>query len=206
MPCGEIQLNIDDTDLIIAADAGLRNLEKSGITPNYIVGDFDSLDYTPVGDNVIRHPVMKNETDTILAIDIAFDKGYRKFRIYGGIGGRLDHTYANIQTASYVAKRGGNAVFLSDKINFTIIKNNYIKFDEGNKGIISVFAHKDTAEGVTESGLLYKLEKATLSPDFPLGVSNEFTGNEATISVSDGTLCIMWEDNNAKYFIGGYDE
>ena len=206
MPCCNIQLNINDGDLIIAADAGLNTLNKLGIKPHLIVGDFDSLDYTPEGDNVIKHPVKKNETDTILAIDIALEKGFKKFLIYGCIGGRLDHTYANIQTAAYVAEKGGNAVFLSDDISFTVIKDNYIEFHEDNKGIISVFAHKEAAEGVTESGLLYELDNATLSPDFPLGVSNEFSGNKAKISVDNGTLCIMWETANNKYTIGGYDE
>lgn len=206
LPCNNIKLNIDDSDYVIAADAGLYNLKKLGITPNLIVGDFDSLEYTPDGDNVIKHPVMKNETDTILAIDIAINKGYRKFIIYGGIGGRLDHTYANIQTAAYVAENGGIAVFTSNEISFTVIKNNYIEFNEGSNGILSVFAHKEIAEGVTETGLLYELENATLSPDYPLGVSNEFTKKNARISVENGALCIMWESANNKYSIGGYYE
>ena len=206
MDCGNVQLNIDDNDMIIAADAGILTLNRLGITPHLIVGDFDSLQYIPEGDNVIKHPVMKNETDTILAIDIAYQKGYRKFIVFGCIGGRLDHTFANIQTASYVSEKGGSAVFVSDEISFTVIKNNYIEFPEGNEGIVSVFAHKDNADGVSESGLLYELDNATLSPDYPLGVSNEFTGKSARISVTNGSICIMWESANNKYTIGGCDE
>ncbi len=206
LPCGDIQLNIDNSDLIIGADAGITNLEKLGIKPHLIVGDFDSLGYIPEGDNIIRHPVRKNETDTILAIDIAFEKGFRKFVIYGCIGGRLDHTYANIQTASYVATKGGYAVFTDKSICFTVIKNNYIEFSKRNSGLVSVFAHSDMAKGVTEEGLLFEIQNETLSPDYPLGVSNEFIGKVARISVEDGALCVMWENNNTKYNIGGYDE
>ena len=75
LDCGNIQLNIDTSDTIIAADAGLEILNKLGLEPDYIVGDFDSLNYTPLGNNVIKHPVMKNETDTILALDRGFEKG-----------------------------------------------------------------------------------------------------------------------------------
>lgn len=206
LPCREIQLNIDDTDLIIAADAGLGNLNEIGITPHYIVGDFDSLNYEPTGDNVIKHPVRKDETDTILAIDIGFEKGFKRFIIYGCVGGRLDHTYANIQAAAYVTQKGGNAVFIGPDFNFTVIKDNYVKFSDKNKGVISVFALSSTAIKVTEKGLLYELDKEKLSPDYPLGVSNEFIGKESYVSVKDGTICIMWEDINAEYIIGGYDE
>jgi thiamine pyrophosphokinase len=105
-----------------------------------------------------------------------------------------------------VAERGGNAVFNGDSTYFTVIKNSSIKFLKECTGNISVFAHSKEAKGVTEKGLLYEINNETLSPDYPLGVSNKFTGNESTITVTDGALCIMWEDNNANYFIGGYHE
>lgn len=205
LDCGNIQLNIDESDIIIAADAGLKNLKRLGLEPDYIVGDFDSLEYTPIGNNVIKHPVMKNETDTILAIDIGFEKAYNKFVIYGCIGGRLDHTYANIQTAAYVANKGGNAIFCGNQENFTVIKNNSITFSKECNGNVSVFAHSCEAKGVTEKGLLYEIENATLSANYPLGVSNEFIGKEARIYVSDGTLCIIWNNQNGTYKIGGHE-
>ncbi len=205
LDCGNIQLSIDESDIIIAADAGLKNLKRLELDPDYIVGDFDSLDYTPEGNNVIKHPVMKNETDTILAIDIGFEKGYKKFIIYGCIGGRLDHTYANVQTAAYVASRGGNAIFCGDQENFTVIENNSITFSKECNGNVSVFAHSCEAKGVTEEGLLYVIENATLSANYPLGVSNEFIGKEAHISTTDGTLCIIWNNQKGTYKIGGYE-
>ncbi len=189
-------------DLIIAADAGLKNLEEYSIMPNLIVGDFDSLEYTPEGDNVIKHPVKKDETDTILAVDIAFKKGYDNFIIYGCLGGRLDHTMASIQTASYIAEKGGTSVFVDDETYLTVIKENKITFSEENKGIISVFAISDIAVGVNISNLLYSLENADLSPDFPLGVSNEFIGKPSTISVKIGKICIIWNTQAGKYTIG----
>ena len=112
----------------------------------------------------------------------------------------------NDNTCKPVSKRLLQEQIESKSALQTVIKNNYIEFPEGNEGIVSVFAHKDNADGVSESGLLYELDNATLSPDYPLGVSNEFTGNSARISVTNGSICIMWESANNKYTIGGCDE
>ncbi len=203
MATDKIPLTPSEGDLIIAADGGLKTLEKFNIKPDLIVGDFDSLNYIPKGDNVIKHPVQKDETDTILAVDTAINKGYYNFVVYGCLGGRLDHTVASIQTASYIAEKGGNAVFIDCDTFLTVIKNSEIKFNEENEGLISIFAVSGIAEGVNAKNLLYALDNAKLTPDYPLGVSNEFTGENADICVSKGKLCIIWNGNKGSFKIGG---
>ncbi len=203
MPLDNIAVKPTDDDFVIAADGGFKTLEKFNITPDLIVGDFDSLSYTPAGDNVIKHPVKKDETDTILAIDIAFSKGYGNFIIYGCLGGRLDHTLASIQTASYVAEKGGSATFIDNETFLTVIKESTITFTDNNQGIVSVFAISEKAEGVNLSGLLYSLENASLTPDYPLGVSNEFIGKNAKIAVNKGKLCVIWNSKGREFKIGG---
>ena len=96
-PPGEIALARGREALVIAADGGLRHLEAQGLTADLIVGDFDSLGRVPEGDNILRHPVEKDDTDMLLAVRTGLDRGYRVFVLYGGLGGRLDHTYANLQ-------------------------------------------------------------------------------------------------------------
>lgn len=203
MPVSKIRIKPQKDDLIIAADAGVKTLEKLGITADYLVGDFDSLSYVPDGENVIVHPVKKDETDTILAIDTAFDKGYNNFIIYGCLGGRLDHTVASIGTASYIAEKGGTSVFIDNDTFLTVLKKNTISFTKENKGIISVFAVSDIAKGVNIKNLLYTLSNAEISPDFPLGVSNEFIGECSAISVEKGKLLIIWNGELGSYKIGG---
>ena len=203
MPVTKNPITPTTNDLIIAADGGLITLEKLKLTPDYIVGDFDSLGYTPEGSNIIKHPVKKDETDTILAVDVAFEKGYDNFVIYGCLGGRLDHTIASIQTASYIAEKGGNSVFVDSDTYLTVIKETSINFTKENRGTISIFALSDTTNGVNASNLLYTLSDAQLSPDYPLGVSNEFIGNDATISVKNGKLCVIWDGKNGNFKIGG---
>lgn len=202
MPVKRFPYNINPDDLVIAADAGIKNLEKLNIKPDYIIGDFDSLGYKPMEENVITHPVEKDDTDTLLAVKYAFDLGYKNFRIFGCIGGRLDHTIGSIQTASYITENKGTTVFFGDNENFTVIKNNKISFTDNCKGNISVFALTNT-KGVTINNLYYELQNGDLTPDFPLGVSNKFINKNAQISVSDGKLLIVWENQSGCFSIGG---
>jgi len=188
---GEIKKK--NTDLVIAADAGLIALKKTGVVPDLIVGDFDSLGFVPDGNNVIQHPVMKDDTDTMLAVKTGFERGFDKFVILGGTGKKLSHTFANIQTLSYISQRGGTAFLIGGGYTVTALTNSAISFGDRAKGRISVFCNGRNALGVNENGLLYSLENAELSSDFPLGVSNEFTGVKSSVSVKDGTLIIIWD-------------
>ncbi len=181
---------------IIAADKGYEYLKKEGITPDLAVGDFDSLGYTPIDTEIMRHPVEKDDTDTMLAIKYGLSKGYRVFILYGCVGGqRMDHTVANLQALSYIASQGGIG-FLTDKTTvITAIHNSKLMFDAKEQGDISVFCLGADAEGVNIKGLHYELTNATLSSDFPLGVSNHFAGKASFVSVKNGTLHIIWRKN-----------
>lgn len=199
----EKSVRIESDDIVIAADGGLKNTQNLNITPDYIVGDFDSLEYTPEGNNVIKHPVKKDETDTILAVNIGFENGFKNFVIYGCLGGRLDQTVASIQTANYIAEKGGNAVFVDTKTHLTVLKNNSITFSEANCGVISVLAVSGDATEVNIQGLLYEVENGSLTSDYPLGVSNEFVGKESKISVKKGKICVIWDGETGTYTLNG---
>lgn len=186
----ECALSLSEYDFIIAADGGYAYLSDRNITPDLIVGDFDSLGYVPTIGNVIKHPSIKNDTDMMLAVKQGLEMGFTDFDIYGGIGGRVDHTLANIQTLLYLAEHHVTAQLLSKHEKMTVLKNSTVTFPASESGTLSVFAIGGIAEGVTETGLLYSLDKATLTPSFPLGISNEFTGKEATITVESGTLLL----------------
>lgn len=184
--------NRKNEDLVIAADGGIKALERFGVKPDIAVGDFDSLGFVPDCDEIIKHPVMKNDTDMMLAVKTGFERGYTEFMLYGGAGGRPDHTFANIQTLTYIAKQGGKG-FL-DLCGFTasVIIDGELRFLDNAKGDVSVFALSERAEKVTIKGLLYPLLNATLESGFPLGVSNSFTGNSASVKIGKGTALVIW--------------
>lgn len=183
---------IGPEDFIIAADGGLTHTQALGLEPNEIIGDFDSLGYVPQDARVF--PVEKDDTDSMLAVRRGLDLGYREFLIYGGMDGkRLDHTIANFQTLQFLADHGACGWLVGRDYLAMALKNGTLSFPQGTTGDISVFCLGPDAQGVTLKGLFYPLENGTLTSGFPLGVSNHFTGNAASVTVEDGSLLILWE-------------
>ena len=188
-----------ENDFIIAADGGYDILKKHNIKPDILLGDFDSITDIPEHINLIRHPVKKDDTDTFLAYKTAFSKGYKNFVILGGVGGRFDHTAANIQTLLNMAKNGGRGFLLGKNSVMTTIFNSSIEFSPKSNGSLGIFAQGGNAYNVTISGLKYKADNITLESDTPMGVSNEFIGERATISVENGSLFIVWDENLSDF-------
>lgn len=175
----------------IAADGGLRHLEQLGLTPDVILGDFDSLGYVPQKANVF--PVEKDDTDAMLAVRKGLELGCDRFLLYGALEGpRLDHTVANFQTLQFLADRGAQGFLVGRNDIVTVIRNGSLTLPALDEGIVSVFCTGKDARGVTVRGLQYGLEQGTLTAGFPLGVSNHFVGTEAEITVEDGSLLILY--------------
>lgn len=185
-------------DLVIAADGGLVTLNIEGITPDFIIGDFDSLGHIPDADNVIKLSCVKDTTDMFEAVRLGLENGCGEFLIYGGTGGRTEHTLANIQTAVYLSKRYKSCYIFDRKRTITALTDGTASFDGKFRGFISVFAADTTVGGVTENGLKYSLDGAELVNDFPVGVSNEFSGTESAVSVKKGTLIIVFDESDGK--------
>ena len=179
-------------DLVIAADGGYASLTRLGIIPHLAVGDFDSLGWTPDHPSLIQLPCEKDDTDMGYALKLGLERGYRRFLLLGGVGGRLDHTVANLQLLGFLSKQGAMGVLYGGGQVSAVLTNGSLSFPADLSGYCSVFCRGGTARGVTIRGLKYPLDNAALSEDFPLGVSNEFTGVPASVSVADGSLLIVW--------------
>lgn len=192
--------SVGEDDFIIAADKGFRYLQNLGITPDLVIGDFDSLGHTPSGRNIIVLPCEKNDTDMGAAVAEGVERGYKNFILYGATGGRPDHTLANIQLISLLSSRGMNAIIDARETSFTSITDGGIIFGEGAKGTMSVFSHSDISCGVTVSGLKYGLKNGTLKNTYALGVSNEFIGAKSEISVARGTLTVVYPSSAEPVF------
>ena len=190
--CECIDFEKKKEDLIIAADGGYKHLLSANITPDILIGDFDSLADVPDTENVIKLNPVKDITDMNAAVELGIERGYTDFMIYGATGGRIDHTVANIQLVAHLSKTGMRAFLRNGKTVITAVTDGETAFDSSFKGYISVFAHTDICENVNISGLKYNLENAVLKNDFSLGVSNEFIGKHSRISVEKGTLIIVY--------------
>lgn len=180
----------DVSDYVIAADGGWRWCRSAGLTPDLLLGDFDSLGEVPAFDHILRVPVEKDDTDMMLAIKEGLARGETAFHLYGGVGGRTDHTIANLQGLLYLAERGAQGWLYGDRERFTAICGGEITLPAREKGIVSVFCMGADAQGVTIEGGQYTVHDAVLTASFPLGVSNHFVGNPVRVSVTRGSLLI----------------
>lgn len=183
---------IGKDDHIVAADGGLTHVQTLGLTPDSVIGDFDSLGYVPTAARVF--PVEKDDTDAMLAVRHGLQLGYGRFLLYGSLDGpRLDHTVANFQTLQFLTEHGAQGYLVGLNTIATVVKNGSLSFPAGAKGILSVFCMGSDTHGVCLSGLKYPLADGMLTAGFPLGVSNRFTGESATVSVKDGSLLVLWD-------------
>ncbi len=184
-----------EDDFVIAADGGYEALIKKGIKVDCVMGDFDSLGYTPEHKNLVVHPAEKDDTDTRLAVEYGYSKGYRKFLIFGGIGGRLDHTLANMQTLLGLSRMGAEAYLIGEGKVITVVENGCFEFSGKESGYLSLFPADGAVSGVFLKGLKYTLDNAELVSDRALAVSNEFINEKALVRVDKGGLYILWYDD-----------
>ena len=186
-------------DYVIAADRGYDSLMAYGVNPDLVVGDFDSLGEVPNHPNVIQLPAEKDDTDMVFALRQGLDLGYRRFVMLGGVGGRLEHTLGNLQLLDWLASQGAQGFLAGEKTVATAVRSGALTFPAAMSGYLSVLCNSGTARGVTLRGLKYPLERYTMTGSFPLGVSNQFLGQPASVSVEDGCLLLLWEEKGDFY-------
>ena len=184
--------HVGERDMVIAADGGLKAAESCGLTPNFIIGDFDSLGKIPDAENLTVLPSEKDTTDMFEAIALGVKNGCNKIHVYGGTGGRLDHTIANFQLLKYFSEKGISLFIYGKDFILTAVTNGKITVSGKKGNYVSVFSVSDVCDGVTLTGLKYELDNYRLTNAFPLGVSNEFIGDTAEISVENGTLAVYY--------------
>lgn len=177
---------------VIAVDGGLAHLQAIGCEPDVAIGDFDSLGYVPTGVTVIEHPSHKDKSDLELALDYAFEQGFERTVIYGALGGRLDHSVANLQMCARFAEAGMRVELVGVDCAVSILVGpGALELPALGQGIVSVFSAVGESRGVTETGMEYPLDDVTLSNRTTWGLSNELVGQPVRISVEEGTLYVF---------------
>ena len=182
-----------DDDLVIAADGGFDHLKKFGIRCDLLLGDLDSIKKVPNSVTTLKFPVRKDETDAYLAYYEGARRGYTEFYIYGGTGGREDHTFANYCLLLYAKEEKNTAFLISDKAKVSVIKNESVTLFGVPGKHLSLFPFGSDAKGVSVSGAEYECEKIDLKTNFPLTVSNIFKDTPVKITVENGALLLMEE-------------
>lgn len=182
----------DAFDYVIAVDGGLAHLDGIGRKPDLALGDFDSLGYVPKGLRVVRFSPDKDASDMELALRRAKSGRFSEVYVYGGLGGRLDHTLANLQLFALYSEEGlyVTAVDVASAITF-LTGPDTLELPAAEAGTVSVFSMNDEARGVFEGGLKWELDNFTLTNRTSRGLSNEFAGEAVMIGVEEGTIAVF---------------
>ena len=195
------EIPMGENDLCIAVDAGYEYCRLLEITPDYILGDFDSISEKEAEnvaeiakqeeDKVIILPVEKDDTDMLAALKLGLSQGYQSFRIYGGMGGRIEHTIANIQCLLYLKEHNAVGYLMDGTGMILVAKEEEISFQDSLEGYMSLFSMGDKAT-VSIENMKYLLKEQEITNSFPIGISNEFIlGEKGKITVHKGAVVII---------------
>ena len=178
-------------DFVIACDSGLRHTATLGLTPNLIVGDFDSSARPDTDIETIVLPCEKDDTDTVFAAKEALSRGFDDFLLLGAAGGRLDHTLGNIAVLLMLDAQSKRAILVDDYSEMEIVSQNPVLVPD-TFPYFSLLAVDGAASGVTVRNAKYPLDRAVITPAYPYGVSNEpLPGQAAEVSVETGRLLLI---------------
>ncbi|MGL4363181.1 MAG: thiamine diphosphokinase [Cellulosilyticaceae bacterium] len=188
--------NMELYDHIICADNGMRHARHLDIRPDTIVGDFDSCNeedlkmFEDEGVKIIKMPSEKDETDTELAVNQAIKDGATEITIWGGVGTRIDHSFANIHLLIRAHRQNIPMSLCNAQNKIQIIKNKHKIVGEIGQ-LVSLLPLSERVEGITTKGLAYKLDGHMMEHGDVLGVSNYLIENDAEIIVKSGLLLVM---------------
>lgn len=195
------EIPVRDEDYVIAADGGYLYCKALEIVPDLILGDFDSVGEREAEElariqkadpeRIVVLPAEKDDTDMLAAIRMGLEEGCKEFYIYAGQGGRLEHTIANIQCLKYIRECGAVGYMMDGGSMILVAKDETVSFQPQTRGFLSLFSMGDKAEGVTIRNMKYELRDAEITNSFPIGISNEFIGEQASVTVRRGTLMII---------------
>ncbi len=178
-------------DFIICCDGGLRHIKELLVSPDLIVGDFDSIEKPQTDIETIVLPREKDDTDAFYAVKEAYSRGFREFLLVGVFGGRLDHTLGNISLMLWLYNRECRCLAIDDKSEMLIVGKDDVNIDD-KYPFFSLLCIDGTALGITISGAKFPLNNGAITSEYQYGISNEvLPGYTATVSVENGVLLLV---------------
>ena len=183
---------IGPEELVIACDAGYRSAREAGVLPHLLIGEFDSLgEQLPEGIETLRFPVEKDDTDGMLALREGLRRGFRRFVLFFALGGRLDHTIANLQALAFLQEHEAEGMLIGPNDTVRLLTPGSLTLPRQDGFTLSIFAYGGEARGVTLTGMQYPLREATVTTAFPIGLGNHILAEEGRIDLRQGKLLVV---------------
>lgn len=186
-----VRSRLREDDFYICCDSGLRHRAGLGITPDLIVGDFDSHENPHLGTETIVLPREKDDTDTVFAVREAIRRGFQDFLLTGVVGGRLDHTLGNVSLLLMLDAQGKRAAALDDYAEMEIVSRRPARIED-RYPYFSLLNISGLARGITIRNAKFPLDNAEITCEYQYGISNEVLPRmTAEVTVEEGRLLLI---------------
>ncbi len=186
----DLKKYISRDDFVIAADYGWEHCKNNGIIPDLAVGDFDSSSI-PGDIKTIVLPKEKDDTDTFFIARYIIENKFTDVLFLALSGGkRFEHTMANIQTMNFLSKNNVNVTLIDKYSKMLVVNNGKVALKKEENTYFSVVA-LGALKGVSIKGAKYEVVDATITDDYPIGISNEFKEDTVFIKISEGSALII---------------
>jgi len=187
-----VERALQNVTTIIAADAGAETCKQAGITPDFIIGDCDSISHELIdtfSEVELIHLTDQYSTDMEKASNLALPMNPDRIRIISALGKRMDHTVANLLFFSDLNKKAPVEIFDNYGI-MTILESGLHNIDNKSGRLISFFSPKPV-ENLSLTGFRYPLENENFDSWF-VGISNVCDSDKCSVQFDSGTL-FMYE-------------
>lgn len=196
----EIEKEYKESDFVIAADGGANICYKEGIIPDYIIGDFDSVE-----ENILEHfkekksiiekyPKEKDYLDTELCLNKAIELKASEIVYIGGVGNRIDHNIGNLHLLYKTISKSINSRIISKTADIYICKDS-LKISGNIGDTISIVPLYEGIEGITLKGFKYPLTDASFNFGDVFGTCNKLLETEGYINIKKGCLAVIKQKN-----------
>jgi thiamine pyrophosphokinase len=139
--------------------------------------------------------VEKDKTDLELALDYLLAAGAGDVTVTGALGGRFDHSLANLNLLSRFEARGLRVGLDDGSERAFLVRPGEVARIEGRPGLtVSLFSATPRCRGITLTGFKYPLSAATLAHGSTLGVSNQLVAPAGTVTLTAGRLIVVVAD------------
>lgn len=185
----KVKAYLGNDDYFVFCDGGLKHIDSLGVSPDFVVGDFDSAKKPTSNENTLVLPTEKDDTDTFAAVKLMLKKGFKDFLLIGVIGQRLDHSLGNISILLFLKSNNAKGLIVDDYSEMFLCENT-VKISKNSCSYFSVISLEKQLLGVTIKGAKYPLYNATIDNAYQFAVSNEAT-NDTEISIKQGDALII---------------
>lgn len=186
----------NEGDFLICCDGGYDH--RGDLKVDLLIGDFDSInDPLPIDIEIKKLNKIKDTTDIFEGIKEGIKRGYKRFYLYGCLGNRIEHSLANIQNLIYLKNKGFEGFLIQNNTTIRVLKNEKLALDSSHKGYFSLFSFSNSSV-VTIRNAKYEIDKKVIKNSFPLGIDNEFIGQETEIEISKGTCVLIYNFKDCK--------